>query len=113
MTRRAIYDATYRVRRAERIKASARAWVVANPEAEALSAARQRCSNPNDKKYGYYGARGIKCLITKAELMASIGPRPSARYSLDRINNDGNYELGNLRWATVLTQNRNKRQRHG
>jgi hypothetical protein len=40
---------------------------------------------------------------------ADMGPRPSPAHQLDRINGDGNYEPGNVRWATMLEQSRNKR----
>lgn len=76
---------------------------------------RQRCFNPSDAKYVRYGARGItvyepwrhdfKAFAQYVE--AELGERPPGT-SLDRINNDGNYEPDNLRWATATEQSRNK-----
>ena len=80
-------------------------------EYEAFVAARGRCTNPKHPAYKYYGARGIKFLFkTLEQLLTEIGPRPK-NLSLDRINNDGNYELGNVRWATKHEQMKNRRQK--
>ena len=75
----------------------------------------RRCHNPNADNYRWYGARGISvwepwrkdagAFITYVE--QNLGPRP-AGMSLDRIDNDGNYEPGNLRWATAAEQARNR-----
>jgi len=74
-------------------------------------AARQRCQNPHNPKFADYGARGIKFLFTSfEEFFAELGPRPQGM-TLDRINNDGNYEPGNVRWATDEQQRSNKRPR--
>lgn len=80
-----------------------------------LSRARTRCLDPNDKSYHNYGGRGIEYRLpvdlaeaTRA-LLAAIGPRPHKGLSLDRIDNDGHYEIGNLRWATASEQRRNQR----
>jgi hypothetical protein len=70
----------------------------------------QRCENRNTKGYKNYGGRNIAVHPPwhKFEnFIADNGLRPSPEYSLDRINNDGNYEPGNVRWATRKEQQRN------
>lgn len=77
---------------------------------------RQRCNNINHPSYKDYGGRGIKVYYKwdnykkfKSDVLEEIGPRPAANYQLDRINNNGNYEPGNLRWATATLNGSNKR----
>jgi hypothetical protein len=70
-----------------------------------------RCENPGNPKFHRYGARGIsvspKWRHDFAAFLADMGPKPSSGHSLDRINNDGNYEPGNCRWATPKQQIQN------
>ena len=71
----------------------------------------QRCTNQNHLGYKYYGARGITVCdrwMVFVNFSADMGDRPSGK-TLDRINNDGNYEPGNCRWATDAEQKRNNR----
>ena len=84
-----------------------------------------RCENPANRAYDNYGGRGIAvcpewhdCETFVAWILANIGPRPDDRYpsghpkyTLDRINNDSNYEPGNVRWATGRQQVANQRPR--
>ncbi|WP_159392812.1 hypothetical protein [Methylobacterium sp. C1] len=73
----------------------------------------QRCTDPEDAAYCNYGARGI-CVCERwaasvDNFIADMGLRPSSDHSLERVNNDGNYEPGNCRWATWSEQMRNTR----
>lgn len=66
---------------------------------------KQRCENPNNPNFARYGERGVRvCPEWSASFetfLAAVGHRPSKAYSLDRFpNRDGNYEPGNVRWAT-------------
>ena len=77
---------------------------------------RQRCSNPNDQAYANYGGRGIKVhqpwLDDPWRFFAYVETLPhygEEGRSLDRIDNDGHYEPGNLRWATAFEQMNNMR----
>jgi hypothetical protein len=72
---------------------------------------KQRCSNANVPNFHLYGGRGISVCNRWHQFenfYADMGPCPPGR-SLERINNDGNYEPGNCRWATKKEQGRNKR----
>lgn len=89
---------------------SQRRWREANPERHTFSEAQRRCCNPKNKDFDRYGARGIKFRFTSFEqFFAELGPRPSPQHSVDRIDNDGHYEPGNVRWATRSEQQRNRR----
>lgn len=71
-----------------------------------------RCTNPNSDSYKYYGKRGISVCgrwKTFENFFADMGSRPSLKLTLDRINNDGNYEPENCRWATSKEQRANQR----
>lgn len=77
----------------------------------------RRCHNPVDPHYVNYGARGIRVFDAWhnpatfiAYVDAELGPEP-AKHTIDRIDNDGDYRPGNIRWADRSTQNANQRQR--
>lgn len=87
------------------------------PEYRAWCAMRTRCTNPRVRCWPNYGGRGIRVCGRwqtfehfLADLLASIGRRPSRRHSIDRIDVNGHYAPGNIRWATAAQQNRNRRR---
>jgi hypothetical protein len=84
------------------------------PEYKAWIEMRRRCRDPKRKNYCDYGGRGIKVCERWEEsfenFFADMGPKPSPEHSLDRKNNDGNYEFGNCRWATDQEQMINQRR---
>lgn len=80
------------------------------PEYVAYAQAKRRCRNPDYPRYRNYGGRGIEFRFKDfEEFFKELGTRPSRKHSLDRINNDGHYEKGNVRWATKEEQTENRR----
>lgn len=82
------------------------------PEYRVWQSMKQRCNNAKAYRYKDYGERGIvvcdrwnsfECFFE------DMGQRPSISHSVDRIDNDGNYEPGNCKWSTRSEQQRNKR----
>jgi hypothetical protein len=76
---------------------------------------RSRCDDPTNNQYHNYGGRGITyCERWKKfeNFFADMGNKPSRIHSLDRKENNGNYEKSNCRWATPKEQGSNKRNNH-
>lgn len=73
---------------------------------------KARCSDPSHISYRYYGAKGVQVCQSWIDsfqaFMEDVGPRPPGT-SLDRIDPEGNYEPGNVRWADAMTQRHNRR----
>lgn len=80
------------------------------PEYRAYSNARYRCNTSTCKEYPHYGGRGIEFRFTSfLEFLDEIGYKPTPKHTLERVNNNGHYEKGNVVWATSGEQNRNQR----
>lgn len=86
------------------------------PEYITWNGMKCRCENPNEKGYENYGGRGIKICkrwrYSFENFYTDMGPKPGPEYSIERINNDGDYEPGNCKWATRQEQNDNSRHNH-
>lgn len=82
-----------------------------SPAYDSWANMKQRCLNPNNKDYKYYGGRGIEIdpdWLNFEEFLRDMGERPLG-FTLDRIDNNWHYEPGNCRWITQAEQNKNRR----
>jgi hypothetical protein len=82
------------------------------PEHRTWSNMLTRCRNKNSEDYKNYGGRGITVCdrwLNFENFLKDMGERPGLNYTIDRINNDCNYEPTNCKWETRQNQNRNKR----
>lgn len=88
-------------------------YMTTTPEYKAWVSMIQRCYNSNTESYPHYGGRGITVCDRWHEsfesFFADVGLRPTPRHSIERVRVNGNYEPGNVCWATSNQQARNKR----
>lgn len=86
------------------------------PELNTWYHMRSRCLSEANPDFHRYGGRGIKIcdrwLNAFANFLEDMGKKPSAKHTLDRIDNDGNYEPSNCRWVTQAIQTRNRGSFH-
>ena len=85
-----------------------------SPEYRAWIEMKTRCYNPKATGFQYWGGRGITiCDEWRFNFMSFftyVGVKPTPKHSIDRIDVNGNYEPGNVRWATSMEQNNNQRR---
>jgi hypothetical protein len=77
------------------------------PEWAAWVGMRMRCCNPKHKDWKNWGGRGITVCerwLKYENFLADVGRKPTSKHQLDRINNNGNYEPGNVKWSTQKEQ---------
>lgn len=83
-----------------------------SPEWRSWCHLRNRCNNPRNGSYRNYGGRGIKVckrLDLFGNFLEDVGHRPSPKHTIHRINNDGDYEPRNVKWAEVVEQHNSTR----
>ena len=79
------------------------------PEYIAYYSATQRCNNYAQHQYDHYKDKGIEFRFNNfTEWWNELGKRPTPEHSIDRIDGEGHYEVGNVRWATITEQNINR-----
>lgn len=88
-----------------------------SPEYSSWVNMKQRCFNSKNNRYYLYGARGITVCDRWASsfenFLHDMGQKPTPKHSIDRIDNDQDYQPGNCRWATPLQQRHNRRDKKG
>lgn len=98
--------------RASRARSRAKHRSGHSPEYRTWRGMRDRCLNPKSTGYAGYGGRGIRIAAQWEDFrvfLRDVGARPSPLHTLDRIDVNGQYEPGNVRWATPGVQGVNKR----
>jgi len=87
-----------------------------SPEYNSWATMIQRCHNPRNTAFSYYGGRGIivcdRWRHSYQAFLQDMGRRETLKYTLDRIDKDGNYKAANCRWATKSQQQYNRRPPH-
>jgi hypothetical protein len=101
------------LRRETTAKTSFRHGHSRSPEHNSWRNMKERCYRPEHNRFKYYGARGIQVCErwrnSFLNFLADMGPTPTPKHSIDRIDNDGDYEPSNCHWATTGEQASHRR----
>lgn len=77
---------------------------------------RSRCYDTDNRNYVYYGERGIKVCVrwrnSFINFYRDMGPKPTKKHTIDRINNDGDYKPSNCKWSTRKEQDKNRSKKY-
>lgn len=82
-----------------------------SPEYQSWRAMIQRCTNPKNNRFEYYGSRGISICerwMNFANFFEDMGTKPTERHSIERKDNEKGYSKENCKWGTIQEQARNK-----